>query len=440
MDRLDAALGQGTGVPPQSTGAEVQATATGSAAAGQPDESAEAGTNAVPATPDALTILSGKLTTPATDPNSASAAAKPDASGSEPTDARPRASGRCATEPAREGHRAATEPNSGQDDSNPDPVIPATMATASAAPVPAVIVPFAPIMSFASRSDVREPVRAAHNGDTASSAALRDEGPHRTDRGPTHETPRDQASAAPSVELAGGAPSATPKRSPAETMTDLTQAATSAAHDAPSVESVIRAMTEANQPAVGPAGRAAPASQPSAAPSPADIASPAQQVAAPLVALGPGPDHSQRLTVRLDPASLGAVQVRVDRPMDGPARVEITVERPETLSLLLRDQPELQWALDQAGIPSEGRNLVFQIATPDPQARNDTAWPDSRQSGGGQAATGDSGARSEGYGSGGEGGGSGRSRGDGAGGDNSVFRFTPSAAQRRLRDGLDITA
>ena len=85
--------------------------------------------------------------------------------------------------------------------------------------------------------------------------------------------------------------------------------------------------------------------------------------------MGHAPDGAQRLTVRLDPPELGQVQVRIDRPPDAPARVEITVEKPETLTLLLRDQPQLQHALDQAGVPPEGRSVTFHIASPEPASR-----------------------------------------------------------------------
>ena len=81
--------------------------------------------------------------------------------------------------------------------------------------------------------------------------------------------------------------------------------------------------------------------------------SPAAQVAPALCSLAQASDGSSRLTLRLDPAELGHVQIRIDRPQDAPARVEITAERPETLALLQRDQPQLQRALDQAGVPLE---------------------------------------------------------------------------------------
>lgn len=78
--------------------------------------------------------------------------------------------------------------------------------------------------------------------------------------------------------------------------------------------------------------------------------------------------------MKLEPPELGQVQIRIDRPVDNtPAHIAITVERPETLQLLLRDQPQLQRALDQAGVPPEGRTISFHVASPEPAARSDTA-------------------------------------------------------------------
>ena len=103
----------------------------------------------------------------------------------------------------------------------------------------------------------------------------------------------------------------------------------------------------------------------------AHVASPAAQVAPALVAIGHAPDGAQRLTMRLAPPELGQVQIRIDRPPDAPARVEITVEKTETLTLLLRDQPQLLHALDQAGVRPEGRSVTFHIVAPEPPPRMD---------------------------------------------------------------------
>ncbi len=102
--------------------------------------------------------------------------------------------------------------------------------------------------------------------------------------------------------------------------------------------------------------------------------SPVAQITPALVSMSHTPDGAQRLTMKLEPPELGQVHIQIDRPTDdAPARVAITVERPETLQLLLHDQPQLQRALDQAGVPAEGRSVTFHVVTPEPAARTETA-------------------------------------------------------------------
>lgn len=93
-----------------------------------------------------------------------------------------------------------------------------------------------------------------------------------------------------------------------------------------------------------------------------------QQVSAALLSLGQTSNGGQHMTLRLDPAELGQVEIRIDRPTDAPARVDIAVQRPETMTLLLNDQPQLQRALDQAGVPTDGRSVTLHVATPAPAA------------------------------------------------------------------------
>lgn len=58
------------------------------------------------------------------------------------------------------------------------------------------------------------------------------------------------------------------------------------------------------------------------------------------------------------------MQIKVDRPKDGGAAVTLTVERPETLLMLLRDRDGLVQALDRAGVPAESRVVTYQVVTP----------------------------------------------------------------------------
>ena len=155
--------------------------------------------------------------------------------------------------------------------------------------------------------------------------------------------------------------------------------------------------------------------------------SPAAQVAPALVSLAQAPAGGSRLTLRLDPAELGHVQIRIDRAQDAPARVEITAERPETLALLQRDQPQLQRALDQAGVPADGRSLTFHVASQ--QTGGGQSWSGGGQSWSGAGTSGQSGGGSQSW--------SGASP---QSSEDDAEIGQPQTTSRWLRAGLDITA
>ena len=75
-------------------------------------------------------------------------------------------------------------------------------------------------------------------------------------------------------------------------------------------------------------------------------------------------DGSQQMTVRLHPAELGMVQVRIGSAVSGGTHIEITAENPSTLLALQRDQPQLHRTLDDAGIPAAGRTVTFHVVQP----------------------------------------------------------------------------
>ncbi len=103
------------------------------------------------------------------------------------------------------------------------------------------------------------------------------------------------------------------------------------------------------------------------APSPFAVqsrADPPAQLATAVAVLAQRGDGAHRLTMRLDPAELGHIEIVVDRRRGMPSAVTLTVERPDTLLRLLRDQDQLARALDQAGLHAEGRKVEFQLASP----------------------------------------------------------------------------
>ncbi len=121
------------------------------------------------------------------------------------------------------------------------------------------------------------------------------------------------------------------------------------------------------------------------APDPRVQASVTDQIAPAMVSMGQAHDGAHRMTLRLNPVELGLVEIRIDRPVDAPTQVRIMVERPETLTLLLRDQTQLERALDQAGLPPDGRSLSIQVGPVTPPA---PPVDPPTQTGSGQAGTG----------------------------------------------------
>jgi flagellar hook-length control protein FliK len=62
-----------------------------------------------------------------------------------------------------------------------------------------------------------------------------------------------------------------------------------------------------------------------------------------------------RFEIRLDPAELGRIDVRLDIGDGGEVKAHLMVDRVETLALLQRDAKTLERAFEQAGLkPSEG--------------------------------------------------------------------------------------
>jgi flagellar hook-length control protein FliK len=68
-----------------------------------------------------------------------------------------------------------------------------------------------------------------------------------------------------------------------------------------------------------------------------------------------------RFDIRLDPAELGRIDVRIDVDRNGQVTSHLTVEKPETLSLLRQDAPQLQRALDDAGLKTGSGGLQFSL-------------------------------------------------------------------------------
>jgi hypothetical protein len=82
--------------------------------------------------------------------------------------------------------------------------------------------------------------------------------------------------------------------------------------------------------------------------------------------------ESDRITVQLDPADLGRVEVVMDVKQDGRTHLHILAERRETLDMLQRDARGLERALQEAGLKTDAGGMEFSMQQQaNPHAAND---------------------------------------------------------------------
>lgn len=82
-----------------------------------------------------------------------------------------------------------------------------------------------------------------------------------------------------------------------------------------------------------------------------------------------------RFEIRLDPPELGKIDVRLDIDKHGHVTSRLIVEKAETLDLLRRDAPQLERALQDAGLKTSGDGLQFSLQQQTPQQRDDSDAP-----------------------------------------------------------------
>ena len=91
--------------------------------------------------------------------------------------------------------------------------------------------------------------------------------------------------------------------------------------------------------------------------------------------------------IRLDPAELGRIDVRIDVDRSGQVTSHLTVEKPETLSMLQQDAPQLQRALDDAGLKTGNGGLQFSLRDQSSSGQNSGNQPAATRSGWSSATT-----------------------------------------------------
>lgn len=189
---------------------------------------------------------------------------------------------------------------------------------------------------------------------------------------------RGSAAAAPggaehALPAAEAAPSATAPAPLAPMPAAPPPVAHAAAHHAPAPPALApqaeASATADTQPALLPAMPQPPGLAPREA-GPAAPMPPARQVMPMAMAMLLSPGATPTLSVTLDPAELGRLEIRVGREAGG-ASLRLIAERPETLSLLVRDQRDLQQGLAQSGITLNADGIRFEMAEQDGHARQE---------------------------------------------------------------------
>jgi hypothetical protein len=79
---------------------------------------------------------------------------------------------------------------------------------------------------------------------------------------------------------------------------------------------------------------------------------------------------SNRFEIRLDPPDLGRIDVRLDVDRQGNVTSHLVVERSATLDMLRRDAPQLERALQDAGLKTSADGLQFSLRDQGAGAQN----------------------------------------------------------------------
>ena len=90
-------------------------------------------------------------------------------------------------------------------------------------------------------------------------------------------------------------------------------------------------------------------------------------------------DGIDKITIQLEPADLGRVEVRLHMAQDGRTHIQVTADKASTLDLLSRDAHGLERSLAESGIKADAGSMQFNLRQ-QPQFVNADAGGDSRHS------------------------------------------------------------
>jgi flagellar hook-length control protein FliK len=113
---------------------------------------------------------------------------------------------------------------------------------------------------------------------------------------------------------------------------------------------------------IAAAGQTAPPSATAAAASSSAVTAAAVPIAGlPIAIAARAQSGSNQFDIRLDPPELGRIDVSLNVDSNGQVTSHIVVDRADTLQLLQNQQPQLQHALEQAGLTTADNGLQFSL-------------------------------------------------------------------------------
>lgn len=153
-------------------------------------------------------------------------------------------------------------------------------------------------------------------------------------------------------------------------------AATVASHPQAPTPDAVSQLGATLTPPQTPAPTAIPAAQLTATPV-TNLAVPVSGLAVQIAASARA--GNSRFEIRLDPAELGRIDVRLDVDRHGNVTSHLTVEKPETLAMLRQDAPQLQRSLEDAGLKTGQNGLQFSLRDQSSDQQNSNNGQTERQ-------------------------------------------------------------
>jgi flagellar hook-length control protein FliK len=235
------------------------------------------------------------------------------------------------------------------------------VALAAAVAAPAPVAP----KTTALKTAVAAPTKTAAADASAIAPGTPDPSATATLAEPAHDNVATQPAVATKPEARNGAADAAKADTSPAVASSSTSAAIAAPHEHSPITATAHTPTDSSDAGVQATATIQPQPPTAALAGPLSVTS-AANAAVPLGGLAleiaaSARSGKSRFEIRLDPADLGRIDVRIDVDRNGQITSHLRVEKPETLSMLRQDAPQLQRQLDDAGFKTGNGGLQFSL-------------------------------------------------------------------------------